>query len=531
MTSKKFHSILTSCLLAFSVAAFSGCSDDETAPDPTLTVEPKTLNFDLNGETLDVTVTTNQGDWGYELVETSESQSRCTVVKGTEGLKVTMTPGDGTAYSATIVIKAGTLTENVAVKQGAAMLTVDPAGLEFGEQGGSKPVAVTTNLSGWDYEITQPEGSDKEACSVEKTETGMNVSMTANDGAARTAKVTVRAASLVQTIEIAQDAAVPVFRFALPDFTEAKGSEGVKSLIVRVTDKAGRTVAEICNELIPQFSTKNRATVVYPADADGKRQLDRGLVTDNGGQVVWNAEDGTCTYTEGTGTPAEFYFVRGGEIVAETEKYEEAALADELMTDADGNTYPLVKAGFGDWMRGNLVSTTYRDGSPIATNLDADAWKSDKSGACCVYGYEDAKSTESTAENYRKKYGLLYNWAAATAAAGIAPEGFRLPTHDEWNAYYEFVGKKLMDAAGSTYMTRSGMTAAFGGARDLKGAFVDRGDYGYWWSSTAHSEAGHAWHGMLGYGFDEETYDEIYYFTPGGYAPKAEGYSVRLIRD
>jgi len=81
------------------------------------------------------------------------------------------------------------------------------------------------------------------------------------------------------------------------------------------------------------------------------------------------------------------------------------------------------------------------------------------------------------------------------------------------------------------------MQALFAGARDLNGKFVDRGDYGYWWSSSkyegedAAANPDHASHAMLGYTFDEETYDEYYLFTPNGYAPYREAYSLRLVVD
>ena len=41
----------------------------------------------------------------------------------------------------------------------------------------------------------------------------------------------------------------------------------------------------------------------------------------------------------------------------------------------------------------------------------------------------------------------------------------------------------------------------------------------------------HANHAMLGVTFDEDTYDEIDFFTVWGYAPYREAYSVRLVLD
>ena len=81
------------------------------------------------------------------------------------------------------------------------------------------------------------------------------------------------------------------------------------------------------------------------------------------------------------------------------------------------------------------------------------------------------------------------------------------------------------------------MIALYPGTRDLKGKFYDRSEYGYWWSASKYSGEdvdqypNHANHAMLGVTFDEDTYDEIDFFTVWGYAPCREAYSVRLVLD
>jgi uncharacterized protein (TIGR02145 family) len=105
-----------------------------------------------------------------------------------------------------------------------------------------------------------------------------------------------------------------------------------------------------------------------------------------------------------------------------------------LSDDRDGNTYPIIKIGNQCWMQENLryipeSLTEMTDYGKENKELDFCSNTMSNNPGYYVYGYynksiEDAKKTE----NY-KTYGVLYNWTAASTAC---PEGWRLPTHDDW---------------------------------------------------------------------------------------------------
>jgi len=130
-----------------------------------------------------------------------------------------------------------------------------------------------------------------------------------------------------------------------------------------------------------------------------------------------------------------------------------------------------------------------------------------------------------------KKYGRLYTWNAAITAS---PDGWHLPTLEDWNALEEVVG----DSAGAKLKVGSGyhgedvygFSAVLGGAYNTNGDFCDVGEKGYWWTATEKSDD-RAYH-MLMYIWDNYTdigilYDKVI----GSHNLKGSGYSVRCVRD
>lgn len=102
------------------------------------------------------------------------------------------------------------------------------------------------------------------------------------------------------------------------------------------------------------------------------------------------------------------------------------------VTDIDGNVYQTVIIGNQIWIAENLKVTHYRDGSPVPRETDDILWAGGAvSGAYC--DVED--DTASTAI-----YGLLYNWYAVNDSAGLAPQGWRVATDDDWKELETYLG-------------------------------------------------------------------------------------------
>ncbi len=168
--------------------------------------------------------------------------------------------------------------------------------------------------------------------------------------------------------------------------------------------------------------------------------------------------------------------------------------------DIDGNVYRTVRIGNQWWMAENLKVTHYANGDAISYITDSVEWMDLTSGAYCEYDNDPANVDI---------YGLLYNWYAATHDSGLAPEGWRIPSDNDWHQLEQFLGMddsvlydynergtteggKLKEAGtdhwfspndGATNETE--FTALPGGYRFEEGAFVYLGEHGRFWTTTA----------------------------------------------
>ena len=192
--------------------------------------------------------------------------------------------------------------------------------------------------------------------------------------------------------------------------------------------------------------------------------------------------------------------------------------ANGTVSDIDGNSYKIVKIGDQWWMRENLKTTRYADGTEIPG----------------VYAYEND-------ESHAEDYGRLYTWegvmngaassnANTSGVQGVCPAGWHVPSDEEWKQLEMYLGMTQEQAddigwretvsAGKLKSTRtepdthprwnspntgatndSRFSAFPGGYRNNMGDFHLKGRFGYWWSSTESFTDVRAWYRGLDYGF------------------------------
>lgn len=192
----------------------------------------------------------------------------------------------------------------------------------------------------------------------------------------------------------------------------------------------GKKVAEVCSEYI--LSIDAVKTVIYPVDADGKAILTKGILAENGGTVVWDLATNSATVTDGDAEITGLYVGDDGsfaDAIPDDHQTLTATAEPDLLVDTRGGktiSYTIVKIGTQYWMAENLRTELYADGSPITkyTGNDADAWHNDTEGAYKLPG-DDSQTADL--------FGIFYNGFAVTSEKGLAPEGWVVPTAEQWN--------------------------------------------------------------------------------------------------
>lgn len=156
-----------------------------------------------------------------------------------------------------------------------------------------------------------------------------------------------------------------------------------------------------------------------------------------------------------------------------------------------------IKIGSQEWNQKNLDVFTFRNGDSIYQAKNLQEWNelSDMYGgkpSWCYYKFD---------EKNREKYGKLYNWFAVTDSRGLAPNGYHIPSQQEWINLISYLGGegnaslKLKYPSGWDWYTgdnSSEFSALPGGYFNpheefysgLDYIFQGEGQHGYWWTSS-----------------------------------------------
>ncbi len=102
------------------------------------------------------------------------------------------------------------------------------------------------------------------------------------------------------------------------------------------------------------------------------------------------------------------------------------------VTDIDNNIYKTIVIGNQEWMAENLRVGHYRNGERIPNISDPYEWPGYPEGA---FGWQANDSVHNSCP-----YGKLYSWYAATNPKNICPEGWHLPSMQEFEELINFLG-------------------------------------------------------------------------------------------
>lgn len=277
-----------------------------------------------------------------------------------------------------------------------------------------------------------------------------------------------------------------------------------------------------------------------PGSTESWPALGLKLTTADGDIIAANAQPARSSATD-KGKAYHFYAIYDGEQLLFTNAAGDDNLTT-MMDHRDGTVYKTVKIDNQTWMAENLKYLPEVSEPSNTSQLYPYYY---------VYDYMGTDVSEAKATDYYQTYGVLYNWHAAMDAC---PDGWHLPSRDEWSNMSEYLiangynynGKtegnyiakamaepdlwETYSSAGAIgdrddeyqeYENKSGFSARPGGHLNFNNVFDEITNDGYWWSSTDHNtHFSYYWHLM-------HNSNNL----SNGYSSNARGYSVRCVRD
>lgn len=341
------------------------------------------------------------------------------------------------------------------------------------------------------------------------------------------------------------------------------------SLFISISNQSCQSLEEVTPlfmtvdhmEFVSEGSYTITGTLVSPGE---KEILEQGL--------CWSEShmpDLDCSYgaLELTPTVGEFnitvsglsasttYYFRAYAILknatdfSEEKEFTTRPAAENMVMDVDGNIYKIVHIGDQTWMAENLKVSRYPDERPIPLTEDELEWYHNTRESHSYCWYENVLT-------HGYAYGGLYSWAAATAAhdgirlieegvQGVCPDGWHLPSDDEWKQLEMHLGMSQEEADASKWRGTDqggrlkqegieywnspntgatdihGFSALPGGYRHGSGEFKGVSKTARFWTSTSNGYS-YAWYR----GLDMDT-AAVYRDFSGVY----RGHSVRCVKD
>jgi uncharacterized protein (TIGR02145 family) len=196
------------------------------------------------------------------------------------------------------------------------------------------------------------------------------------------------------------------------------------------------------------------------------------------------------------------------------------------ITDYDGNVYQTVIIGDQCWMKENLKTTKYKDGTSIPYVPNSSNWIHLSTPGYCWFNNDQT--------SFKDTYGALYNWHAVNTG-NLCPNGWHVSSDAEFTELTDYIASNGHSGTEATALKSTsgwndsgngtdnfGFSALPGGYRHYNtGDFWYAGDYGDWWCATGY-DATTAWMRSIN-SLDNGVLRSPYH--------KSLGFSVRCIKD
>ncbi len=195
------------------------------------------------------------------------------------------------------------------------------------------------------------------------------------------------------------------------------------------------------------------------------------------------------------------------------------------LIDQQGNTYKTITIGGQTWMAENLKVSVYRNGDAIPNLTNPSQWGTTTSGAWLNY---------NNVNGFDCPYGKLYNWYTCIDSRNVCPNGWHVPSIDEWYTLQAFLGGENVsgakmkstgtdhwDTPNEAATNESGFSALPNGTASSSAESYFLGQDAYFWSATPVNNFVVAGFKLYSY---STTSNEIQ-------NPRSEGMAIRCVQD
>ena len=187
--------------------------------------------------------------------------------------------------------------------------------------------------------------------------------------------------------------------------------------------------------------------------------------------------------------------------------------------------YKAVTISNQTWMVENLNVNVFLNGDTIPEAKSVNDWISASKNEQAAWCYYDNTTNDG------QSHGKLYNWYAVSDKRGLVPEGWRVPSKEDFRQLIQYLGGEKLAGAKLKSVNfwgekgkgtdETGFNAVPSGMCQFNGVFSNKNDYSYFWSITDRP-GDNAWY----FGLNNKNAVAKLFFSQ-----KGNGFSVRCIKN
>jgi uncharacterized protein (TIGR02145 family) len=228
-----------------------------------------------------------------------------------------------------------------------------------------------------------------------------------------------------------------------------------QSKVCNVYDSNDQLIGQICKEYLLSDNIDAQAIVAYRATSAGIDKTNGKVLkligkttAEHGGNIVWDKENNTLSYTAGKESVKAIVYVDNNNnfVFSKPENKKSAKVAPFMLVDKRGDetkSYPIVKIGTQYWMAENLAATKDSEGKDYPRE-------------------ETLPTNENKACYLSKNTAIFYNFAFAESSF-INVDGWELPDKAAWQKLITYIKDDVRKIRSSSWNYKTEYATDFTG--------------------------------------------------------------------